>query len=76
MYVRWSTGGHVFTLADGAISWSSKWQATISDSTTEAEYKTLSEAIKEAVYLNKLLLHQLNIVLDTTKSVPLACQDK
>lgn len=54
--MRRSTGGYLFKLADGPISWSSKRQDTVSDSTTEAEYKALSIGAKEAVYLRRLLL--------------------
>lgn len=56
METRRSIGAYVFTLASGPIAWSSKQQPTISDSTTEAEYKALLEGAKEAVYIRRLLL--------------------
>lgn len=52
---RQSTRGYVFNLANGDISWSSKSQSTVSDSTTEAEYKALNDVSKEVVYLRRLL---------------------
>lgn len=38
------------------ITWSSKYQEIVSISTTEAEYKSLTNGAKEAVYLQRLLL--------------------
>lgn len=63
-----SIGAYVFTLASGPISWSSKQQATVSDSTTEAEYKALSEGAKEAVYIRRLFIE---LGLGPALSVPL-----
>ena len=53
---RRSTLGYVFTLAVGAISWMSKLQATISQSTIEAEYMVVSHACKEAIWLKGFLV--------------------
>ncbi|SCZ89076.1 BZ3501_MvSof-1269-A2-R1_C68g00380 [Microbotryum saponariae] len=50
-----STMGYVFYLAGAAVSWSSKRQTRVADSTTDAEYLALSHAGKEAIYLNQLL---------------------
>ena len=49
-----SISGYVFTLNDGAVSWKSFQQQIISDSVTEAEYITVSEAIKKAVWMKKV----------------------
>lgn len=46
---RKSTGGFVFTLAGGAIAWSSKKQPIVALSTAEAEYVAACEATMEAV---------------------------
>lgn len=62
---RRSTGGYVYKLSDGPITWSSKRQPTVSRSTTEAEYKALSEGAQEGVYL-KRLLDELQQTVTTT----------
>jgi hypothetical protein len=52
---RKSTTGWVFLLNGGPISWSSKLQASVAVSTTEAEYVALSTAGCETQYLRALL---------------------
>jgi hypothetical protein len=52
---RRSTSGYVFKIGGSTISWSSKKQATVAKSTTEAEYVALSSAAQEAVWLRRLL---------------------
>ena len=47
--------GYVLTLAKGAVCWSSKRQNTIALSSTEAEYITISSAIREIIFLPRLL---------------------
>ena len=51
---RQSTSGYVFKVANSTVSWCSKNHATVTKSTTEAEY-VLSQATQEAIYLRKLL---------------------
>jgi hypothetical protein len=52
---RRSTGGFVYKLAGGAISWKSKKQTSVALSTLEAEYMAASEAAKEAIWIKRLV---------------------
>ncbi|KAF8056151.1 Retrovirus-related Pol polyprotein from transposon TNT 1-94 [Scenedesmus sp. PABB004] len=61
---RRSTGGYLFTLAGGAISWLSKRQPTVAASTTEAEYLAAAAAVKEALWLRNLL-RELGLHINT-----------
>jgi len=45
----------VFSIGSGAISWASKKQPTISLSTIEAEYRAMSVAAQEAIWLRHIL---------------------
>ncbi len=51
---RKSTSGFVFTMAGGAVSWKSKKQGCVAQSSSEAEYMALSSAAKEAIWLSKI----------------------
>lgn len=53
---RRSYTGYIFLLSGGPISWDSKKQRTVALSSTEAEYMALTEATKEAIYLNEFLI--------------------
>ena len=50
-----STSGYIFLLAGGPISWKSKLQSIVAQSTTEAEYIAINAASKEAVYIAEIL---------------------
>jgi len=59
---RRSTGAYVCTLSDKrpntthtAVSWSSKQQATVALSSTEAEYMALTQACKEAIWIQRFM---------------------
>eukprot|EP00253_Pinus_taeda_P018031 PITA_18031 len=52
---RKSTTGYIFNIGSGTISWSSKKQATISLSSTEAEYKAVCSSTCEAIWLRRML---------------------
>ena len=60
---RKSTSGYIFILHGGAITWSSKRQATVAASTTEAEYMAAAAAVKEALWL-RTLLSELQLDID------------
>jgi hypothetical protein len=52
---RKGTSGYCFSLGSAMISWSSRKQGSIAQSTAEAEYIAASTASREAVWLRKLL---------------------
>ncbi|TPX40061.1 DNA-directed DNA polymerase, partial [Chytriomyces confervae] len=52
---RKSRSGHVFMMANAAVTWFSKKQPVVALSSTEAEYYALSEAVKEALWVRQLL---------------------
>ncbi|SGY86542.1 BQ5605_C009g05826 [Microbotryum silenes-dioicae] len=49
-----STMGYTFVYAGAAVSWSSRLQSRVADSTCDAEYLALSQAGKEAIFLRQL----------------------
>ncbi|SGY70463.1 BQ5605_C004g03153 [Microbotryum silenes-dioicae] len=49
-----STMGYTFVYAGAAVSWSSRLQSRVADSTCDAEYLALSHAGKEAIFLRQL----------------------
>jgi hypothetical protein len=49
-----STSGYVFIASGGAITWRSKKQTMVAQSSTEAEYIALAEAAREACWLRNL----------------------
>lgn len=75
---RRSTTGYVFTLARGPVSWRSTLQSTVALSTTEAEYMAVTEAIKEAIWLQGLLddmgifQEHMNVHCDSQSAICLA----
>ena len=52
---RKSRTGYLFILANAAVAWCSKRQGCTADSTTEAEFVAMSESVKEAIWLRRLL---------------------
>jgi hypothetical protein len=52
---RKSTTGWIFTKNGGPISWQSKLQSVVAQSTCEAEYYGAGSATKEALWLRKML---------------------
>jgi hypothetical protein len=52
---RRSTSAYTYRLGDGSISWKSRKQATVSLSSTEAEYKALLDSCKEGLWFRNVL---------------------
>ncbi|GKA43532.1 hypothetical protein Tco_0736256 [Tanacetum coccineum] len=52
-----STSGWIFTLGGGAVSWGSKKQSCLTDSTMAAEFVALASCCKEAEWLRDLLIN-------------------
>lgn len=69
---RKSTTGYIFTIFGGAISWSSKRQATVALSSTEAEFMATVATIQEAIWLKNLYSELFN----ETRTTTIFCDNK
>ena len=54
---RKSTSGYVFKIGGAPVSWCSRKQSAVALSSTEAEYISMCEAAKEAIWLSKIWTH-------------------
>jgi hypothetical protein len=63
---RKSTSGYCFSLDSAMISWTSRKQGSVDQSTAEAEYIAASAASREAVWLRKLLSDLFRTELEPT----------
>src|SRR5271169_2832613 len=52
---RESVSGSVYTLAGGGVAWSSKKQNSVALSSTESEYMAILHALKELIWIHRLL---------------------
>ena len=75
---RKSTSGYVTVLSGAAITWNATLQRTVALSSMEAEYVALSELVKEAQWLMKLI-KELDAVqkgkLHGVPDIPVLCSD-
>jgi hypothetical protein len=55
IYTSKSTTGYIFYLGEGPISWKSKLQSIVAQSTTKAEYIAINTASREAIYIIALV---------------------
>ena len=65
---RRSTSGYSFFIGRSLVSWSSRKQATVAKSSTEAEYIALSFATQEAIWLRRLLT-SISCSADSTTTI-------
>ena len=54
---RRSTSGYVFMMGSGAVSWSSKKQAVVTLSTTEAEFISAAACACQVIWVQRVLKH-------------------
>ena len=65
---RKSTSGYIVTIAGGAVAWSSKKQASVALSTSEAEYISATHAAKQVLW-HRSLFQELEIDLPATSTI-------
>lgn len=63
-----SISGYIVVIAGGAVAWSSKKQATVALSTSEAEYIAATHAAKQVIW-HRSLLRELDFPIPTTLTI-------
>ena len=67
-----SVGGYCYSLGSGLISWSSRKQNSVADSSCYAEYITLHDVAHNAIFLRQLLS---DLSFPFTQPTPLYCDN-
>lgn len=70
---RRSISGYAFFMFGSLISWSAVKQKTVALSSTEAEYMSLTHAVREAIWIR---LHATNLSLPIPRPFPLLCDNQ
>ncbi|KAL5722266.1 hypothetical protein ACHQM5_005806 [Ranunculus cassubicifolius] len=68
-----STSGYIFTVGSGAVSWSSKKQETVAQSSAEAEYVSAALATSQAIWLKRILK---DLGEKQKKAISIMCDNK
>jgi len=71
---RRSTTGFIFTLNGGPVSWCSRRQKVVADSSCQAEYMAANETAKEAIWIRNLQ-HELGLA-PLSLPVPIHCDNE
>ena len=71
---RKSTGGYIFMLNGGAVSWKSAKQTVIATSTMEAEFVACFEGMKQAAWLRNFM-SDLKIINSVQRPVMMYCDN-
>jgi hypothetical protein len=70
---RHSISGYAFAVGPGVITWRSKKQSIVAQSTTEAEFIAMAEATKEALSIQHILQEVYPVLAST---IPLLCDNQ
>jgi hypothetical protein len=70
---RHSISGYAFLVGTGAVTWRSKKQSTVAQSTAEAEYVAMADATKEALWIRHMLSE---VHPESSLIVPIHCDNQ
>lgn len=70
---RRSTSGYIAQVGGGSVSWRSRKQASVSTSSTEAEYRAAYEATQETIWIRRVLS---DLGCPQPQSTPLLCDNQ